>query len=97
MITVYFQRDDLIKKHKLLLEELKWINTSTSISKLMKAFPCIIYNRVMDGNGNLLPMTANIYLDNMLAATAFQNNMTRLLAAVNKAIFTVCGIPDLAV
>ncbi len=51
----------------------------------------------MDGNGNLLPMTANIYLDNMLAATAFQNNMTRLLAAVNKAIFTVCGIPDLAV
>ena len=97
MITVYSQRDDLINKHKLLLEELKWINTSTSRSKLTKAFPFNINNRVMDGDGNLLPMTANIYIEDILAAAAFQDNMTRLLAAVIKAIFTVCGIPDTAV
>ncbi len=97
MITVYSQRNDLINKHKSLLEELKWIYTSTSRSELTKEFPCIINNGVMDGNGNLLPMTANIYVDNILAAAAFQDNMTRLLAAVIKAIFTVCGIPDTAV
>jgi hypothetical protein len=81
----------------LLLEELKWIYTSTSRSKLTKAFPCIINNGVMDGNGNLLPMTANIYVDDILAAAAFQDNMTWLLAAVIEAIFTVCCIPDTAV
>jgi hypothetical protein len=87
----------LINKHKLLLEEHKWIDTSTSRSKLKKEFPCIINNKVMDGNGNPLPMTANIYVDDILATAAFQDNMTRLLAAVIKAIFTVCGIPDTAV
>ncbi len=51
----------------------------------------------MDGNGNLLPMTANIYVDDILAAAAFQDNMTWLLAAVIEAIFTVCCIPDTAV
>ncbi len=87
----------MINKHKLLLEELQWIDTSTSRSKLAKAFPCIINNRVTDGNGNPLPMMANIYVDDILATAAFQDNMTRLLAAVIKAIFTVCGIPDTAV
>ncbi len=51
----------------------------------------------MDGNGNLLPMMANIYVDDILDTTAFQDNITRLLAAVIEAIFTVCGIPDTAV
>ncbi len=40
---------------------------------------------------------ANIYVDDILAVAAFQENMARLLAAVIKAIFTVCGIPDTAV
>jgi hypothetical protein len=52
---------------------------------------------VADGNGNLLPMTANIYVDDILAAAAFQDNMTRLLVAVIEAIFSVCGIPNTAV
>ena len=42
-------------------------------------------------------MTANIYFDDILAAAARQENMTRLLMAVIKAIFTVCGTPDTAV
>ena len=37
------------------------------------------------------------HVDDILAAAAFQDNMTRLLAAVIKAIFTVYGIPDTAV
>jgi hypothetical protein len=97
MITVYSQRDDLIVKHTLLLEELKWTETSAAKPELTKAFPCNINNGVTDGDGNLLPMTANIYVDDILAAAVFQDNMTRLLAAVIKAIFTVCSNPDTAV
>ncbi len=42
-------------------------------------------------------MTANIYVDNILAATARQMNMLRLLAAIIEAIFAVCGTPNTAV
>ena len=42
-------------------------------------------------------MTANIYIDDILAAAARRMNMLVLLATVNEAIFTVCGVPDIAV
>ncbi len=61
----------MIIKHKLLLEELQWIETSVSKPKLMKALPCNINNGVMDGDGNLRLMMANIYVGDILAAAAF--------------------------
>ncbi len=42
-------------------------------------------------------MTANIYVDDILAAAAHRENMTKLLAAVIEAIFTVCGTLNIAV
>ncbi len=42
-------------------------------------------------------MMANIYVDDILATAAHRENMTKLLAAVIEAIFTVCGTPDIAV
>jgi hypothetical protein len=42
-------------------------------------------------------MMANINVDDILAATAHQENMIKLLAAVIEAIFTVRGTPDIAV
>ena len=63
-----------------------------------------IYNRVdhfnkgvVDDRGVLFPMTANIYVDDILAAAARRENMTRLLAATIEAIFIVCGTPNTAV
>ncbi len=97
MITVYLQRDNLIIKHKSLLDELRWIESSPMKPKLTKAFPCEINLGVTGKSGNLIPMTANIYVDDILAATAFWDTMTRLLAAVIKAIFGGCGNPDTAV
>ena len=41
-------------------------------------------------------MTANIYVNDILAAAAFRDNMLRLLAAIIKAIFLVCGTPNIA-
>jgi hypothetical protein len=42
MITVYAQRDDLVKKHEALLNELKWSEDLTPRPDLVKAFPCKI-------------------------------------------------------
>ncbi len=86
-----------VKKHKLLLDELKWLEDIKPRPNLVRAFPCKINSRVMDNNGNLRPMMANIYVNDILVATAHQDNMTKLLAAVIEAIFTVCGTPDIAV
>ena len=97
MITVYAQRDDLVDKHKKLLDELKWSDDLSPRPDLVKAFPCNINRGVTDDTGILLPMTANIYVDDILAAAARQENMTKLLTAVIEAIFTVCGTPDTAV
>ena len=97
MITVYAQRDDLVDKHKNLLDELKWSDDLSPRTNLVKAFPFDINQGVMDNKGVLLPMTANIYVDDILAAAARRENMTKILAAIIEAIFTVCGTPDTAV
>ncbi len=90
MIKVYYtQRDDLVKK--------KWSDDIKPRPNLVRAFPCKINSRVTDDNGNLCPMTANIYVDDILAAAARQDNMAKLLEAVIEAIFTVCGTPDIAI
>jgi len=97
MITVYAQRDDWVDKHKKLLDELTWSDDLSPRSDLVKAFPCSVNQGVVDEKGLLAPMTANIYVDDILAAAARQMNMLRLLAAIIEAIFTVCGSPDIAV
>ena len=97
MITVYFERNDLVEKHKELLDELKWSNDLSPRSDLVKAFCCIINQGVLDEKGILLPMKANIYVDDILAAAARRERMLRLLAAILEAIFVVCETPDIAV
>ena len=97
MITVYAQRDDLVNKHKDLLDELIWSDDLSPRPDLTKAIPCNINKGVINDKGILLPMTANIYVDDILAAAARRTNLLRLLAAVIEAIFTVCGFPDIAV
>jgi hypothetical protein len=48
--------------------------------------------------GEIKPLTANIYVNNILGALAFKEYVIRpLLAAIIEAIFVVCGRPDLAV
>ena len=52
---------------------------------------------MLDDSGKVKPLEANIYVDDILAAAAFKENMMRLLAATIEAIFLVCGQPDIAV
>jgi hypothetical protein len=60
---------------------------------LVKAYPCKVNQGILVGS----KLTANIYIDNILGAATFKENMIRLLAAIIKSIFTVCGRPDMAV
>ena len=99
LITILSQRCDLIAKHKELLDALRWIKEYATHNRpaLVRAFPCEINRGVLDSNGNIIPMRANIYVDDILAAAALRGNMVRLLAAIIEAIFLVCGTPDVAV
>ncbi len=67
MTTVYAQRDNLVKKDKSLLDELKWSDDLNLQPNLVKAFPCSINRRVTDDSGCLLQMMTNIYVDDILA------------------------------
>jgi hypothetical protein len=86
MITVHLQRDNLIIKNKSLLDELRWIEASQTKHKLTKVFPCEINLGVTDKSGNLIPMTANIYVNDILTTAAFWDNTTRIITAVIKKI-----------
>ena len=90
MIPIYLQQDDLVAKHKTLLDTLKWELPALDNVRPVRAFKCELNKGILEDD----PLTANIYVDNILAAAAFKERMIRLLTAVIEAIFLVCGIPD---
>jgi hypothetical protein len=94
LIRIFSKRDDLVDKHRDLLELLKWVdNPFVQRKDLTRAHPCEL-NQGLNANDEL---TAVIYVDDILGATVFKANMKRLLAAIIEAIFTVRGRPDTAV
>ena len=74
-----------------------WFDESSPIPDLVQAFCCDINRGVVNDQGILLPMKANIYVDDILAAAARHLQILRLLTAIIEATFTVCGIPGTAV
>jgi hypothetical protein len=92
MILVYSKRNDLVKKHQVLLDMPKW-DSPTLQELLVKAYPCEVNQGILVGS----ELTANIYVDDIPCTAAFKENMIRLLAAIIKAIFTVCRRPNMAV
>jgi hypothetical protein len=97
LITVLSQRSDQIEKHKEFLNAMRWIKRYCNRPDLLQAFPCKINSGVFDSHGNVIPMTANIYIDDILAAGALCDNMIILLTAIIKAIFLVCRTSDIMV
>jgi hypothetical protein len=93
MISVYSRRNDLVKKHQVLLDMLKWDSSPALQEVLIKAYPCKVNQCTLIGS----ELTVNIYVDDILGTAAFKENMIRLLAAIIEAIFTVCGKPNMAV
>ncbi len=97
IIPVYSQHRDLVEKHKDLLDLLKWDDRNTHQHKLVQVFGCKINQGIQNRLGEIKPLTTNIYVDDILGALAFKEYVIRLLAAIIKATFVVCGTPNVAV
>ncbi len=69
MITVLCTRGDLVNKHRELLDLLKWQEAPFGI-KLVQAFAYNINPGIKEEPGIITPLSANIYVDNILAAAA---------------------------
>ena len=96
-IPTLSQRTDLVKVHEELISQLRWAEENSSHTELVQAFPCAINRGVIDEAGNLLPMKANVYVDDILMTAVFRANILRLLlAATIEGIFLVCGRPDVS-
>ncbi len=88
LIPIFLMRNDLIAKHKTLLNMLVWLDDNTHVSTLLQAFGCPINPGIPDQHG---PLEAYIYVDDILASAVGRQNTLQLLAAIIEAIFTVCG------
>jgi hypothetical protein len=86
---------DLVEKHKDLIDLLKW-DENPSV-ELVQAFTCELNQGVLNKHGDTYPFMANIYVDNILGASAFKESMKKLLAAIIESIFLVCSKPDVSV
>ncbi len=96
MITVFSTISNLVQKHRELLDTWKWQEDAPIEHGLVQAFACEMNPGVMkEEPGVCTPLSANIYFDDILVAAVHKKTMERLLAAIIKAIFVVCGQPNI--
>ena len=95
-IPIYFFRDDLVIKHKDLLDALNW-DDSPAVPSFVRAVRCKLNKGVFNDDSSLSPPPAEIYVDDIMTASARKEWILKLLAAIIEAIFVVCGRPDIAV
>ncbi len=69
-ITVLSTNEDLVNKHRELLDLLKWQEAPTKI-KLIHTFSCDINPGIKEEPGIITPLSANIYVDDILAVAAY--------------------------
>ncbi len=95
MIPVYSQWMDLQEKHKDLINLFEW-DENLSV-ELIQAFKCELNQRVLNKHRDIYPLMANIYVDNILGASAFKESTKKLLATIIESIFLVCAKLDVSV
>jgi hypothetical protein len=71
-----------------------WEDDDTWVGDLVQAVMCHLNPGIPDQHG---PLEAYIYVDDILALAVGKQNLLRLLAAIIKAISTVCGRPMIEV
>jgi hypothetical protein len=95
IVSVYSQWTDLVEKHKDLINLLKW-DENPSV-ELVQAFKCELNQGVLNHYGDIYPLTANIYVEDIIGASALKESTKKLLAAIIESIFLVCGEPDVSI
>ena len=88
-----FFREDLVIKHKDFLDTLKW-DESSAAPNFVKAVRCELNKGVLNDDSTLSPPSAEVYVDDIMAAAVRKKWILKLLAAIIEAIFVVCGRPD---
>jgi hypothetical protein len=71
LIPIFSMRNDLIAKHKTLLNMLAWLDNDTLVSTLVQAFGCQINPSIPDQH---CPVEAYIYVDDILASAEGRQN-----------------------
>ena len=94
MIIKYLKIFDLVLRHKLLLDMLKWENEDKYIREFSKAVACPLNPGIPDLDGII---KAPIYVDDLLGYAVNKEHILRLLAATIEAIFAVCDQPNIEV
>jgi hypothetical protein len=92
-IPIYFLWEDLVIKHKDLLDALKW-DESPAAPNLVKAVRCELNKGVLNDDSTLSPPSAEVYVEDIMAAAVRKKWILKLLAAIIESIFVVCGRPD---
>ncbi len=86
--AVYLMREDLVIKHKNLLDMLTWgVVGSVDGIDLVQAIQCPLNPGITSLDK---PLEVYIYVDDILASAVGKKNILRLFAAIIEAIFTVC-------
>jgi hypothetical protein len=85
-IPVYFSRDDLVGRHKDLLDALKWDDKPLAID-LAKDAKCKLDQGVVNDDMILAPSSAEVYVDNIMGAAVSKEWILKLLATIIKSFF----------
>ena len=93
MSREFFYRDNLVEKHKAYLDMIAWDTFCPPGTIFTKAKGCVINGGVFNSDGSMRPLSALVYVDDALLATAGVVYMKKLLAATNEAFFVVMGEP----
>ena len=90
----FSSRPDLVKKHKLYIDMIKWDIPTSQLNKPVKAIECPLNPGVIDDIGNQINHPSRIWVDDILIAAVGVENMKMTLAAVIEANFVVLGSPE---
>jgi hypothetical protein len=94
--VVYAHCHDLIKKHRKFVNMI-FLTTQDPAPVLARAMPCLINNGVLDNQGNKVPLSAWIYVNNALTLATSKETIEQVLAALIEAILVIMGTPDTSV
>jgi hypothetical protein len=95
-IPFYFSSDDLVEKHKDLLNILKWDEEPPAMN-FVKATKCKLNQGVLNQDMTLSPPLAEIYIDDIMRAALLKEWILKLLAEIIESMFVVCGRPQMDV
>ena len=86
--------DELVEKHKDLIDMVSWQKIKRPSTPLVRAHPCSLNPGVLDENGKQKDVPTRMYVDDALLAAVGKIALRRKMAVIIEAIFLVMGRPE---